>query len=132
MKTNSLKKLEILGQSIWLDYIKRDLITSGKLTALIDEDGLQGITSNPSIFDEAIAKSNDYDQDIQKMKSENKEISFVYETLTQQDVREAADKFRMLYNKTNGKDGFVSLEVNPHLAHDTQGTIAEARRGPMF
>lgn len=128
MKPNPLKKLEAMGQSIWLDYIKRDLITSGELEALIDADGLRGITSNPSIFESAIAKSNEYDHDIQKMKSENKEINVVYETLTQQDVRDAADKFRMLYNNTNGQDGFVSLEVNPHLAHDTQGTITEARR----
>jgi len=128
MKDNPLKKLEALGQSIWLDYIKRDLITSGKLKELINKDGLAGITSNPSIFEKAIAESDDYDQDIQKMRNESKEINAVYETLTQEDVRNAADAFRPLYNQTDGQDGYVSLEVNPHLAHDTEGTLIEARR----
>ncbi len=128
MQSNPLKKLEALGQSIWLDYIKRDLIASGELKGLIDKDGLRGITSNPSIFEKAIAQSNDYDQDIQKMKKAGKDLNFVYEALTQQDVGDAADVFRPLYNSTNGQDGYVSLEVNPHLAHDTKGTINEARR----
>lgn len=128
MKLNPLKKLETFGQSIWLDYIKRDLITSGKLNQLIAEDGLKGITSNPSIFEKAIAESNDYEDLIQKMKSDGKDVNFVYEALTQKDVVEAADKFRTLYNSTQGKDGYVSLEVNPHLAYDTKGSIEEARR----
>jgi transaldolase len=128
MKPNPLKKLEALGQLIWLDYIKRDLMASGQLKKLINEDGLRGITSNPSIFENAIAKSNDYDQAIKKMKKEGKDINFAYEALTQQDVSDAADEFLNLYNKTNGQDGYVSLEVNPHLAHDTEGTIHEARR----
>ena len=128
MNDNPLKKLELLGQSIWLDYIKRDLISSGNLKKLIDEDGLGGMTSNPSIFEEAIGKSTIYDQDIQIMQKENKDINTIYETLTQTDVGAAADAFRALYDKTNGEDGYVSLEVNPHLAHDTQGTITEARR----
>jgi transaldolase len=128
MKTNPLKKLEALGQSIWLDYIKRDLITSGKLKQLIGEDGLRGITSNPSIFEKAIAESNEYDKDIQTMITEGKDVKTIYETLTQRDVRDAANEFLHLYNKTDGKDGYVSLEVNPHLSHDTKGTIEEARR----
>lgn len=117
-----------MGQSIWLDYIKRDLIREGKLKNLIDKDGLGGMTSNPSIFEKAIAKSKDYDHDIQEMKSQNKDINSIYEALTQQDVGDAADIFRVVYNNNQGKDGFVSLEVNPHLAHDTEGTIVEARR----
>ncbi len=128
MQLNSLKKLEALGQSIWLDFINRDLITSGKLAQLIEKDGLRGITSNPSIFEKAVAESHDYDKDIKTMTSEGKDINTIYEALTQQDIQDAADKFRDLYHRTHGKDGYVSLEVNPHLAHDTKATIAEARR----
>jgi transaldolase len=128
MHQNPLKKLESLGQSIWLDYINQDLITSGKLKQLIDKDGLRGITSNPSIFEKTIAESKDYNQAIQDMVKAGEDIETIYETLTQRDVSDAADVFRELYHQTNGKDGYVSLEVNPHLAHDTQGTIEEARR----
>lgn len=128
MKQNPLLKLESLGQSIWLDYIKRDLITSGKLKALIHEDSLRGMTSNPSIFENAIMKSHDYDQAIQKMKKEGKAINYIYDALTQQDVGDAADEFLSVYTETEGKDGYVSLEVNPNLAHDTKGTITEALR----
>lgn len=128
MKTNPLKKLETFGQSIWLDYIKRDLFTSGKLKQFITEDGLRGMTSNPSIFEKAIVESTDYDQVIKKMVQEGKDVNQIYEALTQKDVQDAADAFHHLYNHTNGLDGYVSLEVNPHLAHDTEGTIEEARR----
>jgi transaldolase len=128
MKDNPLKKLGTLGQSIWLDYIRRDLIVSGELRRLIKEDGLRGMTSNPSIFEKAIAGSHDYDEDILVMSRELRGVKAIYEALTQRDVRSAADEFRPLYDKTNGKDGYVSLEVNPHLAHDTKGTLEEARR----
>ena len=128
MKDNPLKKVGTLGQSIWLDYIRRDLIVSGKLKHLIEEDGLRGMTSNPSIFEKAIADSHDYDKDIQGKVLEGKSIKSIYESISQQDVQSAADQFRPLYDKTEGKDGYVSLEVNPHLAHDTKGTIEEARR----
>lgn len=128
MNNNPLKKLEKLGQSIWLDYIRRDLITSGELLQLIENDGLRGMTSNPAIFQKAIAESNLYDTDIRKMASQNKDINTIYETISQQDVQNAADAFRPLYEKTKGKDGYVSLEVNPHLANDTIGTIDEAHR----
>jgi transaldolase len=128
MKTNPLKQLEALGQSIWLDYIKRDMFASGKLKKLIVEDSLRGMTSNPSIFEKAIGESHDYDQDIAKMSHEGKDVHQIYEALTQKDVQDAADEFRSLYNETDGQDGYVSLEVNPHLAHDTPGTIEEARR----
>jgi transaldolase len=124
---NPLKKLEKLGQSIWLDYIKRDLITSGELRKLIVEDGLRGMTSNPEIFEKAIAESHEYDQDIQKMVRAGKDIKAIYEALTVKDVQMAADEFRSVYDETNGKDGYVSLEVNPHFAHDTKATIEEAR-----
>ena len=123
-----MKKLESLGQSIWLDYIRRDLITSGKLRRLIEEDGLRGMTSNPSIFEKAIAESHLYDRDIHDMVLKKKSVQAIYEILSQSDVRNAADEFKSVYEKTDGKDGYVSLEVNPHLAHDTQGTLEEARR----
>jgi len=128
MKNNPLKQLGTLGQSIWLDYIRRDLIASGELRRLIEEDGLRGMTSNPSIFEKAIADSHDYDDDIRTMALKGKGAEAIYETLSQRDVQSAADEFRPLYDRTDGKDGYVSLEVNPHLAHDTKGTIEEARR----
>ncbi|HVB33976.1 MAG TPA: transaldolase [Patescibacteria group bacterium] len=128
MKNNPLKQLGTLGQSIWLDYIRRDLIASGKLRRLIEEDGLRGMTSNPSIFEKAIVESHDYDADIRAMVHEGKGTEAIYETLSQHDVQSAADEFRPLYDRTDGKDGYVSLEVNPHLARDTNGTMMEARR----
>jgi transaldolase len=128
MKENSLVNLETFGQSIWLDYIQRDLMVSGELKRLIKEDKITGITSNPSIFEKAISACHDYDADIQKMTHEGKNTDTIYETLIIQDVQNAADEFRDLYNATEGTDGYVSLEVNPHLAHDTEGTLQEARR----
>ena len=128
MKDNPLRKLSMLGQSIWLDYIDRDLIASGELRRLIEEDGLRGITSNPSIFEKAIAGGHEYDKDIRIMALEGKDVKTIYEVLSQRDVQSAADEFRTLYDDTKGIDGYVSLEVNPHLAHDTMGTLEEARR----
>lgn len=128
MKNNPLKKLESLGQSIWLDYIRRDLMTNGTLQQLIDEDGLRGMTSNPSIFEKAIAGSRLYDQDIEEMVSRRMDAPSIYEAISLRDVQMAADVFRSVYDKTDGRDGYVSLEVNPHLAHDTRGTVEEARR----
>jgi transaldolase len=128
MKNNSLKQLETFGQSIWLDYIRRDLIASGALSRLIREDGLRGMTSNPSIFEKAIADSHDYDEEIRALALAGKDANAIYETLSQRDVQSAADEFRPLYDRTDGQDGYVSLEVNPHLAHDTHGTTKEARR----
>jgi transaldolase len=128
MNNNPLKRLESLGQSIWLDYIRQDLITGGELQKLIDEDGLRGMTSNPSIFEKAIAESNLYDAEVQKMARKGKNVNEIYEAISQKDVQSAADVFLPLYEKTSGEDGYVSLEVNPHLAHDTIGTIKEGRR----
>lgn len=128
MKNNPLKQLGKLGQSIWLDYIRRDLIAGGELRRLIEEDGLRGMTSNPSIFEKAIVESDDYGEDIRAMALKGKGAGEIYEALSQCDVQSAADEFRSVYEKTDGKDGYVSLEVNPHLAHDTKGTIEEARR----
>lgn len=128
MKENRLKQLGTLGQSIWLDYIRRDLITSGALRRMIEEDGLRGMTSNPSIFEKAIAHSHEYDTDIRTMVLDGKNSNEIYEAISQGDVQDAAREFRPVYDETDGKDGYVSLEVNPHLAHDTKGTITEARR----
>lgn len=128
MKNNPLKKLESLGQSIWLDYIRRDLITSGELQNLIEKDGLRGMTSNPAIFEKAIAESNIYDSEIRNMAIKKNDVNTIYKDISQQDVQNAADVFRPLYERTSGADGYVSLEVNPHLAHNTKGTIQEGRR----
>ena len=128
MKKNPLKLLETFGQSIWLDYISRDLLMSGKLKQLITEDGLKGMTSNPTIFELAIAKGANYDNEIKTLALKGNDVNYIYESLSQNDIKNAADEFRSLYNSTEGRDGFVSLEVNPLLAYDTAGTIEEARR----
>jgi transaldolase len=128
MKSNPLIELQKHGQSVWLDYISRDLIISGELQRLIRDDGLRGMTSNPSIFEKAIADSNNYNADIQSMASAGMDAKTIYEALSQRDVQMAADEFRTVYDATDGKDGYVSLEVNPHLAHDTKATIEEARQ----
>ena len=128
MKQNPLLRLQDFGQSIWQDYIRRKMILTGELKRLIDEDGIRGVTSNPAIFDKVIAGSHDYDSSISAMALEGKNIEEIYQTLTVEDVQNAADEFRRLYDTSDGKHGFVSLEVNPHLAHDAAGTIEEARR----
>ncbi|KAF0092689.1 MAG: transaldolase [Fusobacteria bacterium] len=128
MIENKLKQLNILGQSIWLDYIRKDLMEDGELKRLILEDNLKGMTSNPSIFEKAITQSHLYDEDIKKMALEGKDSLEIYEALSQTDVQNAALEFLHLFEQSNGKDGLVSLEVNPHLAFNTKGTIAEAHR----
>lgn len=128
MQENHLQQLGVLGQSIWMDYIRRDLIVGGELKRLIEQDGLRGMTSNPAIFEKAITSSHDYDEDIRSMALNGKACAAIYEALSQHDVQGAADEFRPVYDETDGQDGYVSLEVNPHLAHDTKGTITEARR----
>ena len=128
MEENPLLKLERFGQSIWMDFIGRSTIASGKLKRLIEEDGLGGVTSNPSIFDKAIAGSHDYDDAVRALAREGKSADDIYTALTVEDIQRAADLFRPLYDRLAGADGFVSLEVSPYLAHDTAGTIADARR----
>ncbi len=127
---NSLRQLQQLGQSIWLDYIRRDLITSGKLQKLIEEDGLSGITSNPAIFAKAISGSSEYDSVIQRILKTTPDLDppVLFELIEVEDLRMAADVFRPVYERTNGNDGFVSIEVSPHLAYDTRASISEARR----
>src|SRR5881296_3554255 len=121
---NSLKDLQKFGQSIWLDYIRRSLITSGELQRLIDEDGLRGITSNPSIFEKAIAGSTDYTAALATLEQAGDgDAMDIYEHLAIEDLQRAADTLRPVYDATGGRDGFVSMEVSPYLARDTQGTI---------
>jgi len=127
-KQNPLVELEKLGQAIWLDSIRRGQILSGDLQKLIDEDGLTGETANPSIFEKAIGSSSDYDSLVKDLVKEGKTPLEIYETIAIGDVRMACDVFRPIYDRTKGADGFVSLEVSPKLAYDTQGTIDEARR----
>lgn len=124
---NPLKQLANLGQSVWLDYIRRQLLVSGELQRLIDEDGVTGMTSNPTIFDQAITGSHDYDESLRALARAGKPALDIYDTLSVQDVRMAADLFRPVYDRTAGRDGYVSLEVSPHLSHATEETIAEAR-----
>ncbi len=128
MNGNPLQRLSALDQSIWLDFLSRDLVTSGKLKKLIAEDALRGMTSNPAIFEKSINGSDDYDRDIRALAQAGKSALEIYEALTVADVQMAADAFRPTYDRLDGRDGYVSLEVNPHLAHDTEGSIVEARR----
>ena len=125
---NPLVQLRECGQSPWYDYIRRGLITSGQLQTLIDQDGLMGMTSNPAIFEKAIAGSTDYDEAIRDAVSELIGVKDIYERLAIQDIQDAADVMKPVYESSQGRDGYVSLEVSPDLAFDTQGTIEEAVR----
>jgi transaldolase/glucose-6-phosphate isomerase len=127
--TNPLRTLLECGQSVWLDYIRRDLITSGKLKRLIDEDGLRGITSNPAIFEKAIAESSDYDGVLKELASRPElDATARFEQIAIRDIQDAADLLRPVYESSKFRDGFVSLEVSPYLAHKTQETMEETRR----
>jgi transaldolase/glucose-6-phosphate isomerase len=127
--TNPLKDLLKYGQSVWFDYIRRDLLTSGELKRLIEEDGLRGMTSNPSIFEKAIADSTLYSDVLQSLRPRTDlDAKGRYEILAIRDIQDAADIFRPVYQDSKRRDGYVSLEVSPYLARDTQGTLAEARR----
>lgn len=121
--------LQTLGQSVWLDYIRRSLIDSGELQRLIDEDGVQGVTSNPAIFEKAITASSDYSAALRELgRSRNVNAKARYERLAIEDIQDAADILQPVYAQTKRRDGYMSLEVSPHLAHDTQGTLEEATR----
>jgi transaldolase len=128
MSANPLQKLAELGQSVWYDYIRRDLYEGPELRRLIDEDGLRGMTSNPTIFQQAIGKSDLYDEEIRKLGAGGKAPADLFEALEVDDVCHAADAFRALYETSGGDDGFVSIEVGPRLARDTEGSLVEARR----
>src|SRR5205085_3393344 len=127
--TNPLKDLLKFGQSVWLDYIRRDLITSGELKRLIQGDGLRGMTSNPAIFEKAIAGSTDYADILASLKDRHDlDAKARYEIIAIRDIQDAADLLRPVYDESRRRDGYVSLEVSPYLARDTQGTLEEARR----
>jgi transaldolase / glucose-6-phosphate isomerase len=125
---NPLKALLEFGQSPWMDYIRRDLLTSGGLKKMIQEDGLMGMTSNPTIFEKAITGSKDYADILESPEAKKLDAKGVYEKIAIRDVQDATDIFKPVYQQTKRRDGYVSLEVSPLLANDTQGTIEEARR----
>ena len=127
MKQNPLREIRERGQCVWLDNLHRRMLEDGSLQKLIEDDGLHGVTSNPQIFKQAIADSEDYDERIDALARDGASTSGIYRELAVRDVRDAADLFRPLHDETDGAHGFVSLEVDPRLAHDTEGTIAEAR-----
>ena len=128
MAANPLARLAELGQSPWYDYITRELIQSGQLAALIRNDSLQGMTSNPTIFEKAVGGSDLYDDDIRRLSAEGRTPQAIFESIAVADVQSACDVFRPLYDSSAGLHGLVSLEVSPGLARDTAGTIDEARR----
>ena len=126
--TSKVKRIHDFGQSIWLDFIDRDIINSGKLKDLIDNDGVRGVTSNPAIFEKAISSSSDYDADILEIAKTTQNYEDVFYQLAVKDIQAAADVFQGVYNEEDvkGADGYVSLEVSPRLALDTQGTVDQA------
>ena len=120
--------LQLHGQSVWLDYIRRDLITGGELQRLIDEDGVRGVTSNPAIFEIAIAGSTEYADMLAAGQPRAHDAKAIYESIAMRDIQDAADVLLPVYDRTAKRDGYVSLEVSPKLARDARGTIEEARR----
>lgn len=126
---NPLRQLQAQGQAAWLDYIRRDILLDGSLHRLVEDDGVTGVTSNPAIFQKAIGESELYDSAIQDYLSGEPEgsVEDLYEALVVEDIRLAADILTSVFESTSGRDGFVSLEVSPHLARDAEGTLAEAR-----
>ena len=128
MTNNPLLQLKAFEQSVWFDYIQRDILENGQIARMIEQDGLAGITSNPAIFAKAITEHDDYRNAIEKRVRKGCTAIEIYESLTFEDVRHAADVFRPVYDESNAHDGFVSLEVSPQLAYNTKQTIAEAKR----
>jgi len=124
---DAVRELLDAGQSVWLDYIHRGILTSGEFKRMV-EGGIRGVTSNPTIFEKAISGSHDYDEQISRLAADGKSTTEVYETLVVDDIRAAADTLHPVYDASGGADGFVSVEVSPLLAHDTEGTIQEVRR----
>ncbi len=125
---NPLRKLQTFGQSVWLDFIRRKILEDGTLQKYITDDGISGMTSNPSIFEQAIAESDDYTSAIRFLARTGRSPEEIYQILTVEDVQKAADILRPVYDSTNGVDGYVSIEVDPRLAYDTGGTVEDARR----
>ncbi|OQP64194.1 transaldolase [Niastella vici] len=127
MSDNKIKQIQDFGQRIWLDFFDREILNSGKLKKMIEEDGIGGVTSNPSIFEKAISSSSDYDEDLRSLIQTKRSYDVIFFSLAVKDIKRAADLFKPVYKETNGLDGFVSIEVSPHLAHDTEKTIKQAR-----
>jgi len=126
---NPLKQLNDFGQSPWLDFVSRDLLRSGQLSKMIADDGLKGVTSNPSIFEKAIGHGDDYDEMIREAEATGDlDPGALFEGLAVHEIRDGADAMRRVYQQTHARDGYISLEVSPYLAMDTAGTIEEARR----
>ena len=128
MSVNHLRELHQYGQSVWYDNVSRELLRSGSLARLIADDGITGVTSNPAIFQKAMASGKLYDADITALAAAGKTVPEIYETLAVADIGAGADLLRPIYDRTAGRDGYISLEVSPHLANDTEATIAEAKR----
>ncbi len=126
--TNPLLQLKALGQSVWYDNIDRAQLVSGQFKRLLDEDGVVGVTANPTIFQKSISQGNAYDEQMSQLISEGKSTGEIYEALVIKDITTVADLLRPIYDSTGGQDGYVSLEVSPDLAHDTEGTLSEVRR----
>lgn len=125
---NPLQRLPDFGQSVWLDYIERGFVNGGGLAKMIADDGVTGLTSNPAIFQKAIAEHETYDDSIRALAGQGRNVGEIHEALIIEDIRATADLLAPVYARTDGKDGFVSLEVSPHLARNTEGTYAEAHR----
>jgi transaldolase / glucose-6-phosphate isomerase len=126
---NPLKSLPDYGQAVWLDFLSRGFIAKGGLKKLVDDDGLRGVTSNPSIFEQAIGRSDEYDDAIERMlKAQDRGVGEIFEQLAIEDIKRATDVLRPVYDATHGADGYVSIEVSPYLAKDTEGTIEEGKR----
>ncbi len=126
--TNPLLLLKEQGQSVWYDNIDRAQLASGQFKRMLDEDGVVGVTANPTIFQKSISSGHAYDEQMQQLIREGKNTNEIYEALVIRDIQTVADLLRPIYDSTAGKDGYVSLEVSPDLAHDTEGTLAEVRR----
>jgi transaldolase len=124
---NPLRALREAGQSVWLDYIHRNLLRSGELRRLVEQDGLAGVTSNPTIFEKAISTSADYDDSLARLRQKKASVTDAYNALVAEDITAACDVLRPVFDETGGADGFVSVEVSPLLAHDTAGTMDEVR-----
>src|SRR5580692_5623686 len=126
---NPLKALQDHGQAVWLDFLSRGFTANGGLKKLVDDDGLRGVTSNPSIFEHAIGHSDEYDEAIARMlKAHDQSPGELFEQIAVEDIQKATDVFRPVFEATRGADGFVSIEVSPYLAKETDATIAEAKR----
>lgn len=128
MNNNPLLRLKAEGQSVWLDLISRQLLNSGELDRLIKEDGISGVTSNPTIFEKAIAESADYDDTIERLAREGKSAEEIFQALEVEDIQHTADLLKPVFERSDGRDGFASIEVSPRLARDAEATIAEAQR----